>query len=536
MRIAIYVRVSTQHQAQNQTIEQQIERLHAHITSKGWVLETEHIYRDDGYSGAKLNRPGLDSLRDHAALAEFDLILITAPDRLARNYVHQVLIIEELGKRGVQVEFLDRPMSDDPHDQLLLQIRGAVAEYERTLIADRMRRGRLTKYRAGKLIPWTRSPYGYRVDPDHPRDAALLKTDEAESAMVAQMFSWYLEPKATLYSVAKRLSDLGLPTPGGKTRWNVSTVRGIFKNPAYIGQAYTNRSYPVPSKQRKSAMQPVGKGESSTLRPEEEWISIPVPAIISEEVFNRVQVKLSINQQMAPRNNKSYQYLLRGLVSCGQCRLSSTARTIPTGYPYYICRGRTDSLRAAQGQRCTARYAPAAKLDELVWNDLCAVLTDSSIIQLALERAHGGHWLPQELQAQLDGLTKASNQLERQQDRLLEAYVANVIQLAELERKRKELSQKQAAIQKQSLQLRAASSQQVALSQVANSIDAFCAKIRPVLDHASFEQKRQLVILLIDRVVVLDGAVEIRYVIPTLPEGPHVPFSHLRSDYRRNVR
>lgn len=158
MRVAIYVRVSTQRQAQTQTIEQQIERLKISIAEKGWLLETERIYRDDGHSGAKLSRPGLDSLRDHAALAEFDLVLVTAPDRLARNYVHQVLLIEELSKRGIPVEFLDHPMSEDPHDQLLLQIRGAVAEYERTLIADRMRRGRLTKYRAGTLLPWTPSP------------------------------------------------------------------------------------------------------------------------------------------------------------------------------------------------------------------------------------------------------------------------------------------------------------------------------------------------------------------------------------------
>ena len=131
MRVAIYVRVSTQRQAQSQTIEQQVERLQKYIREQGWVLEAEQVYQDNGYSGAKLNRPGLDALRDHAALADFDLVLITAPDRLARNYVHQVLIIEDLAKRGISVQFLDRPMSDDPNDQLLLQIRGAVAEYER---------------------------------------------------------------------------------------------------------------------------------------------------------------------------------------------------------------------------------------------------------------------------------------------------------------------------------------------------------------------------------------------------------------------
>ena len=140
MRVALYARVSTTRQAQAQGIEQQLDRLRAAAAERGWELDDQHVYRDDGYSGARIGRPGLDRLRDHAALAELDLVLVTAPDRLARNYVHQVLLIEELAGHGCQVEFLDRPMSADPHDQLLLQIRGAVAEYERTLIAERMRR------------------------------------------------------------------------------------------------------------------------------------------------------------------------------------------------------------------------------------------------------------------------------------------------------------------------------------------------------------------------------------------------------------
>ncbi len=141
MQVAAYARVSTQRQAQAQTTEQQLDRLRAHAAAQGWALAPEHVFRDDGHSGASLRRPGLDRLRDAAASARLDRVLITAPDRLARNYVHQVLLIEELQKHGAVVDFLDRPMSRDPHDQLLLQIRGAVAEYERSLITERMRRG-----------------------------------------------------------------------------------------------------------------------------------------------------------------------------------------------------------------------------------------------------------------------------------------------------------------------------------------------------------------------------------------------------------
>ena len=143
MRVAVYARVSTTRQAQAQTIEQQLDRLRAAVAEHGWTLDERHVYRDDGYSGAGLSRPGLDCLRDHAALAELDLVLVTAPDRLARNYVHQVLLLDELDRHGCRVEFLDHPMSQDPHDQLLLQIRGAVAEYDRSPLTARMRRGRL---------------------------------------------------------------------------------------------------------------------------------------------------------------------------------------------------------------------------------------------------------------------------------------------------------------------------------------------------------------------------------------------------------
>jgi site-specific DNA recombinase len=534
MRAAIYARVSTQRQAQAQTIDQQIDQLQEFVADQGWSLDPEHIYRDDGYSGAKLARPGLDSLRDRAAFNEFDVVVILAPDRLARNYVHQMVVMEELNQRHSQVQFVDRPMSDDPHDHLLLQIRGAVAEYERTLITDRMRRGRLRKYKAGQLLPWSQISYGYQVDPDRPRDPNGVTLDEAKSAMVRQMFAWYLEPGATLYRVTKQLTDLGLPTPMGKARWSVSTVRGILTNTAYQGVIYANRLRTKTPTQRSSALQPVRRPHQTlTLRSEDEWIPIEVPAIVDMATFEQVQAKLAQNQQMAPRNNKTHQYLLRGLVSCGLCRLGAYGRSSGSKYCYYVCNGRTDALRAAAEDRCTSRFIPTQQLDDLVWQDLCDVLTQPDIVSHALDRAHGGHWLPQELQSRLQGLGKADKQLQRQKQRLLDAYLAEVLSLEELKRKRAIIEQKLDAIHIQRNQLEATASERLELAQFATSIEEFCVQIRPVLDNASFEQKRQLVELLIDRVIVTDDQVEIRYVIPTRPDGPHVPFCQLRTDYRR---
>jgi len=534
MEVALYARVSTTRQQQHQTIEHQLSRLRDYVaTHPDWSVADEHIYRDDGYSGAKLNRPGLDRLRDRAAMAAFECVLITAPDRLARNYVHQMLLVDELTQRGCRVEFVEHPMSDDPHDQLLLQIRSAVAEYERTLIAERMRRGRQAKLRGGQLLPWTRAPYGYLLDLERPRDPSRVRIDPVQAAVVEQIFAWYTDPQQSisLYEVAKRLSDVQIPTPKGGKRWNVASVRGILRSPTYIGVAYSGRSRPVPARRRKSALPPVGSGQSQQPTPMEAWIAIPVPALISHTTFDAAQRRLERNVQMARRNNTAHEYLLRGLVSCGQCRRTCAGRTLTPGYHYYVCQGRIDSLRAARGDRCTARYAPAHALDELVWQDLCRVLREPALITHELARAQMGEWLPQALQARRRTLRDVLAQLERQQARLLDLYLAEVIERAEFERKRQEVTQTHHSLTQQLRQLDAQAQQHVNVAALAQGIEAFCQRMHLTLDNLTFAQRRQLVELLIDRVIVNDAQVEIRYVVPTGPTGETTPFCHLRLDY-----
>ena len=339
---------------------------------------------------------------------------------------------------------------------------GPVAEYERTLIAERMRRGRQARLRAGTLLPWTTPPFGYRLDPERPRLASAVRVDSGEAALVAQLFDWYLEPQATVYRLARRLTDLGVATPTGKSRWNVASVRGILRNPAYTGRAQTNRTQVAPARRRKSAMLPAGPGQSHAPRPEEDRIAVPVPPIVSAETFAQVQAKLDANQQGAVRNTR-HDYLLRALVSCGACRLSCTGRQTAAGYRYYLCRGRTDPLRVAEGQRCTARYIPAEQLDELVWADLCGLLTDPAQVARALARARGGAWLPQELQARQATGRQALGQFERQQQRLPDAYLAEVVTLPRLERKRQELDRSRATLLAQQRQLDAAARQRLEL-------------------------------------------------------------------------
>jgi site-specific DNA recombinase len=534
MRAAIYARVSTPRQARALKTDQQVARLERYAQRKGWSLHRQRVYLDEGYSGASLNRPGLDALRDAAAMAEFEVVLVAAPDRLARKYIHQVLLLEELQGRGCRVEFAERPMSQDPNDQLLLQIRGAVAEYERTLIAERMRRGRLAKLRAGQLLPWMRVPFGYRTDPERPRDPAGLRVEGYEAAIVRQMFAWYLERGATLGSVARLLMEGGVLTPTGKDTWSRSTIRGILKNPAYVGNAYGHCTQLVPAKARRSPLKPVGAGVTAKRRPEqEEWIPVSVPPIVERETFDLVQEKLSHNRRFASRNNKSHRYLLRALVSCGACGQGSNARTSWDGRSYYVCRGHNEIVSE---QRCRARHAPGGQLDELVWQDLCEMLIHPEHIKVALRRAHGGEWLPRELKARLLGVEKAIAQSERQNRRLLDAYLGGVLELAEFERKRSELKGRSDALLAQKRQLEATARERTELCAIGDSIEEFCEQVKAALFDATFEQKRALLELLIDRVIVADEEVEIRYVIPTSPNGPYQPFCHLRTDYLRLVQ
>jgi site-specific DNA recombinase len=534
MEVALYGRVSTKRQQPQQTIAQPLDRLQAHVAAHtDWHLAEEHIYRDDGYSGAKLNRPGLDRLRDRAALAAFELVVMTAPARLARNYVHQMLLLDELAQRGCQVEFLERPMSQDPHDQLVLQIRGTVAEYERTLITDRMRRGRQAKLRSGQLLPWRVPPYGSVMDPERPRDPRRLQVDPVKAAVITQMFAWYTDAQtpATLYGIAKRLTDGHIPPPRGGPRWHVASVRGILCAPVDTGTAYRARTHPVPARIRQSALRPVGPGPSHRSAPPDEWIAISVPAIISQETFAAAQARLARNRQLARRNNTAHEYLLRGLVSCGQCQLSCMGRTVPPGYPSDVCRGRTDALRAARGDRCTARFAPARALDEVVWQDLCRILTEPALITHELARAHGGAWLPQALQARRKTLREALAQLERPQARLLADYLAELIGRDEFERTRWEVTQTQHGLSQPLRQLDAQAQQQVNIAVLAQGLDACCRKVQPTLDQLTFAQRRQLVELLIDSVIITDDPVEIRSVVPTGPKGETTPFCHVRLDY-----
>jgi site-specific DNA recombinase len=531
MRIAIYARVSTRHQP-NHTIDQQVARLRAQsITHADWSLAEEHIFCDEGYSGAALQRPALDRLRDQAAQAAFELVLVTSPDRLARNYVHQMLLLEEFARSGCQIQFLDQPLSNDPHDHLLLQIRGAVAEYERTVIAERMRRGRLARLRSGQLLPWTRAPYGYRLHPERPRDPALLATDAVQAAIVQELFHRYADGGVSLYGLAVELTERQIPSPAGCNHWTANTIRLLLSNPCYMGVAYGHRTQIRPSCRRASPLQPIGRRATGWIfRPQEDWIGVSIPALVDNELFARVQERLATNQQMA-RRSTTHDYLLRGLVNCGHCRLRCHGRFRAPAYTYYICRGKQHAAANSHDQRCRSRQIPATQLEQLVWQDLCEVMEHPELIASALERAQSGAWEPETLQQRLASLQAAQRGLDRQRERLLAAYLAEAIELTEFERRQRDLVQQREDLAIQERQLAHYQEQLAQVQGFVPSIEALCERLQSGLAQATPAQQRQLIELLIDCIVVTDEHVEIRYVIPTTEASSHIRFCHLRKDH-----
>ena len=254
--------------------------------------------------------------------------------------------------------------------------------------------------------------------------------------------------------------------------------------------------------------------------------------IVSQERFEQVQAQLRQNASLAARNNTAHPYLLKSLVSCGLCRGACVGVTRGT-HSYYLCHGKWHPIHTHQEERCRSRYIPVGQLDELVWQDLCHLLADPSNLAEALRRAQGGNWLPQEMQARREQHRKALTALTAQMERLTEAYLAGVVPMEEYRQRRQELEQRLIALDQQHRLVEAQTRQQLEVSGICEALTDFCQRVQVGLAEATFDEMRQLVELLIDRVIVRMDEVEIRYVIPTSPRSEHIRFCHLHTDYFR---
>lgn len=530
MEVALYARVSTSQQQHEGTIASQRRTLQHHIQHHGWSLLPEHEYIADGISGARLDRPALDRLRDAARHGEFDAVVILSPDRLARNYAHQWLLIEEFEKLHTPLIFLQNPFGDSPQGKLLTQMQGMIAEYERAQIAERTRRGRLEKARQGEFMPWAYTCYGYRYLPKRHGCAPQVMIDPIEAAVVRDIYRALVEEQLSCRQIPKRLNAAKTPTPTGKNAvWQHATVRNILANRTYTGQARYNYRQPVLPQSRKKAehrLRSLKTGRS--YRAESEWVWSDAPAIINVELFDKAQLQLQRNAASARKMYRptAHRYLLRTLVQCGECGLRMVCIRQRSShkkyeYFYYACKGYSP-LSVGRTTKCHAKLVRADRLDALVWDALEHVLHQPSVIpQLHQTWAEAKQDSLSGLEAQQAQLLQRQQRLERQKQRLLDAYQAEIITLHELQTRRQKLAAELHQIAQASQHLAHTRQQSIHWQHVMDNTATFRQLLGENLAQLSFEERQAIAQCLIHHVIVTGEAVDIHFILPfaTTPQA-----------------
>lgn len=386
--VALYARVSSEQQARAQTVQSQLASLRERIERDGALLSPEHEFIDAGYSGSTLIRPALERLRDAVAAGEVERVYVYSPDRLARKYAYQVMLVDEFQRAGVELVFCNRPLGQSPEDELLLQMQGMIAEYERAQMLERSRRGKRHKAQRGSVNVLCGAPYGYRyITRTEGGGEARYEIDEEQAPIVRQIFEWVGRERLSIGEVQRRLTEAPTLTPAGKTWWDRSTIRGILKNPAYKGQAAFGKTRagelrPRLREQRGRCLQP-RRARSTYDLPAEQWLSIPVPPIVDEALFEAVQTQLEENRRRARSGQRGAKYLLQGLLVCGCCGyafygkpLSPSARKHhPREYAYYRCVG-SDAYRFGGQRLCYNKQVRTDRLEQAVWGEVCRLLED----------------------------------------------------------------------------------------------------------------------------------------------------------------
>jgi site-specific DNA recombinase len=321
LRVAIYARVSTEEQREGQTIDSQIAELERFAADR--QLQITHIYKDEGWSGGVMARPELDHLRDNAQKG-LQAVLINDVDRLARDVTHLGVIKRDLERGGIQVIFRKLPSDSSPTHNLMINILGSFAEFERELISDRTRRGRRHKVEVRKKYLGSLTSYGYRYTPiDRAAgQEGFLEIIPSEAFVVRQIFEWVDREGLSAHKVLRRLNERRIPPRKRGRTWAKSSVLRILRNEMYAGVWYYNKHEScepthasIERKYRKHVKSSIRR------RRREDWLPVELPkslVLVPRDRWERVQRQITQNITFSPRNEK-YTYLLKGLVRCAGC-------------------------------------------------------------------------------------------------------------------------------------------------------------------------------------------------------------------------
>jgi site-specific DNA recombinase len=435
---ALYARVSTLQQEQEATIDSQVAAIEVYAQANDCCLSKDYYFLDQAVSGAQFDRPALNRLRDLAPEGLFDVVLCLSPDRLARQYAHQWVLLNELQQVGVKVIFINQPpIENNPQGQLLLGIQGLFSEYERAMITERLRRGKLYKVRQGQLINPV-APYGYRYIPVSEPGGGRWEIDPIEAEVVGQIFDWYTGDKhLTIWEIVAKLTDLGQLMPPRGAQWRFSTVESILRRADYTGQAYYNRTqanHDLVGQPRKR-----GRGKKlfpvRVVRPKDEWIAVSVPAILKTETWQRAQERLKMNQKFASRNNQKHFYLLRSLLVCNVCGRTLVGRTMNGRIFYHCTDNKQDRRLDVARHTCTIS---GEVIEPLVWQAVIQLIQNPRLIEDAWQSQSETQIMDPD---EVERLQVRLKTLERQWQRLLDIYQEEKLDKSELIHRKKHLDQ-----------------------------------------------------------------------------------------------
>ena len=526
-RVGLYARVSPGRQEQELTIESQVAAIEARVAALGCTLDPEHRYIDNGWTSDSLLRPGLEALRDGVALGSLDCVVLYDPDRLSRRFVDQQVVLEEIERKHVEVIFIVGGVARTDEERMALQMRGVFAEYERAKLRERTRRGRLFRARAGALPGWPNPPYGYRyVRAQKPHPASVV-VEACEAEVVRQIFTWVGVEKLALRAVSRRLEEQGVKPRSGK-RWASGTLLGILRNQSYIGLAHHLKHERVEPKQPRNRGRFRRRRNSSTrLRPEQEWISVPVPALVEQHLFGEVQKQLIKNRQRTAGQAK-HSYLLRGLLFCDACGRKMWGRCVDSGKSYerryYRC-NTFDDLVARGAERCPRRPVRADDVEHAVWEDLARWLLEPEQLAAQLEAQRD------KIRTVLDAYAAEQRRCERQMraltqatERLVDAYQAGAIGLDELKARRERLDETKSKCQATLARLEQQHQEAQMRGHVIDELRGLRERLQRGLDRCSWEDRRAIVELLIERVDVAEAKLVVHYIVPlSRPGTPSMP-------------
>lgn len=444
-KVAIYMRVSTAHQEDEETIKSQYMELKARIEADGHVLSPDLIYKDDGWSGAIIKRPGLDDLRADMQAKKFDILYFYDRGRISRKYVHQEIILGEAKDNGIECISLHDINGKSTEEVLMGSVMGIFHEYERVKIAERMRIGKVRKVRENKKLLGYNPKFGYdyhhRIKTGPEAKEGYFSINEKQAEVVRQIFNWIAEGKSK-HEVKRLLFEAGMKPPKNlRDQWSGSTLDRLVRDTTYIGKHYYNKSESVETKKPQNPEQEyrkVVKG-SRVQRPKEEWLAIEVPAIIDKALFDKVQVKLALNKKLNKRNNSKNKYLLAGLIECpcGKARAGDPAN----GSAYYRC---TDRLsKYPMPRTCTLGGVNVAVIDSLVWKNIEQLLADPSLVIAQAQRWQN---TASPLERRSDELTSRLKGFDDEERRYVSAYGSGILSEKIYKEKVQELNENREAI------------------------------------------------------------------------------------------